>query len=53
MFGFWEQFILTTVLGVLAGLKKSPAQVPGLKTVLVHILNDLCAVLGVTPPEVP
>ena len=50
---FWEQFILTTVLGVLAGLKKSPTDIPGVKTVLVHILNDLCEVLGVQPPTVP
>jgi len=53
MFSFWEQFILTTVLGVLSALKKSPANIPQLKIVLVHILNDLCEVLGVTPPTVP
>lgn len=50
---FWEQFILTTVLGVLSGLKKAPTQVPALKAILVNILNDLCEVLGVTAPTVP
>lgn len=53
MGSFWEQFILTTVLGVLAGLKKTPASIPALKTVLTHILDDLCEVLGVAPPTVP
>ena len=50
---FWEQFILTTGLGILAGLKKTPANVPALKTVLVHVLNDVSEILGVTPPTVP
>jgi hypothetical protein len=49
----WEQIILTSALGVLAGLGKTPAQVPALKTILVHILNDLCTILGVTAPTVP
>lgn len=50
MAGFWEQFILTTVMGVLAGLKKSPAQVPALKTIIEHIVTDGCELLGVAPP---
>ena len=50
---FWEQFILTTVLGVLTMLKKDPSKIPAVKTVLVHILTDLCEVLGVQAPTVP
>lgn len=50
MGAFWEQFILTTVMGVLAGLKKSPASIPQFKTVLQHIVIDACELLGVTPP---
>lgn len=50
---FWESFILTTAMGVLAGLKKSPQNVPKFKEVLVHALNDICELLGVTPPTVP
>lgn len=50
MGSFWEQFILTTVMGVLAGLKKSPASVPALKSTLQHIITDACELLGVTPP---
>jgi hypothetical protein len=55
MFGvsFWEQFILTTVMGILAGLKKDPSKVPHLKTILTHIVNDICQLLGVTPPTIP
>ena len=53
MENFWEQFILTTVMGILSALKKSPASVPVLKTVLVHVLNDVCEVLGVAAPTVP
>jgi hypothetical protein len=53
MAGFWEQFILTTVMGVLAGLKKSPANIPQFKTVLEHIIIDSCALLGVEAPALP
>jgi hypothetical protein len=40
-------------MGVLAGLKKSPQNIPQFKTVLVHVLNDVCELLGVQPPVVP
>lgn len=53
MGSFWEQFILTTVMGVLSALKKDPSHVPQFKNTLVHILNDVCVLLGVTPPTVP
>lgn len=48
----WEQIILTAVMGVLAGLKKSPQDVPKFKTVLVHIVTDVCELLGVQPPVI-
>lgn len=51
MNSFWENFILTTVLGVLSALKKSPQNVPAFKTTLQHIVVDACALLGVAPPE--
>ena len=51
--GFWEQIILMSVMGVLSGFKKSPQDVPKFKTILVHILNDICELLGVAPPVVP
>lgn len=47
---FWEQFILTTMMGVLAGLKKDPTHVPAFRTTLIHIVTDACALLGVEPP---
>ena len=50
---FWEQFIFSTVLGVLSALKRSPQDVPKFKAILVHILDDVCMLLGVTPPVVP
>lgn len=50
MGGFWEQFILTSVMGVLSGLKKSPANVPAFRTILQHIVIDACELLSVTPP---
>lgn len=53
MLNFWEQFILSTVLGVLSSLKRNPTQIPAVKNILVHILDDLCVILGVTPPVVP
>ena len=49
----WEQIILTAVLGILSGFKKSPQDVPKFKVVLVHILNDVCELLMVQPPSVP
>lgn len=49
----WEQIILTAVMGVLAGLKKSPQDVPKFKAVLTHIVNDACELLGVQPPTIP
>ena len=49
----WEQIILMAVMGILAGLKKSPQDVPKFKSILVHILNDICELLGVAPPVVP
>ena len=51
--GFWEQIILMSVMGVLSGFKKSPQDVHKFKTILVHILNDICELLGVAPPVVP
>lgn len=53
MGSFWEQFILTTVMGVLAGFKKSPASVPQFATTLQHIVTDACELLGVAPPTFP
>jgi hypothetical protein len=50
---FLENFVLTTVMGLLAGLKKAPASIPKLKTILVHVLNDVCEILGVEAPIVP
>jgi len=50
---FWEQFVLSAVVGVLTGLKKTPQQVPALKSVLVTILEATCELLGVAPPTVP
>jgi hypothetical protein len=50
MGSFWEQFILTTVMGVLAGLRKSPNNVPQFRTILQHIVTDACTLLEVTPP---
>ena len=52
-FGFWEQFILTSVMGVLSGLKKSPADIPMFKTTLTHIVQDACELLSVQPPVIP
>jgi pantothenate kinase len=51
--GFWETFIMSCLLSILSALKATPAQVPVFKTVLVHILNDVCELLGVQPPAVP
>jgi hypothetical protein len=53
MFNFWEQFVLNAVMGILAGLKKSPETVPHFKTILTHIMQDSCELLGVQPPVVP
>ena len=53
MEALWEQLILSTALGVLTALGKTPEKIPVLKTILVHILNDLCQILGVTAPVVP
>lgn len=50
MGSFWEQFILTAVMGILAGLKKSPANVPHFTTILQHIVTDACQLLKVEPP---
>jgi len=51
MFGFWENFILSTVLGVLAGLKRDPSKVPMLRNILIHIVDDICVILQVAPPD--
>jgi hypothetical protein len=51
--GFWEQIILTSVMGILAAFKRSPQDVPKFKAILVHILTDICELLGVVPPVVP
>lgn len=53
MFGFWEQFILNTTLGLLTSLKKSPQNIPMFKTILTHIVTDGCELLGVQPPTIP
>lgn len=53
MFGFWENFILNAFLGVLSGLKRNPLNNPTVKAVLVHVLDDVCTILGVTAPVVP
>lgn len=53
MFNFWEMFVLNAVMGILAGLRKEPSKVPAFKNVLVHILDDVCILLGVTAPTVP
>lgn len=53
MFSFWEQFVLSAVMGVLSGLKKTPQNIPAFKTILIHILQDVCELLGVAPPTVP
>ena len=50
MGSFWEQFILTAVMGILSGLKKTPNNVPQFKTVLQHIVIDACELLQVNPP---
>lgn len=50
MASFWENFILTTVLGVLSGLKRNPLNAPQFRTVLQHIVVDACEILGVQPP---
>jgi hypothetical protein len=50
---FWENFILSALLGVLSALKRSPQDVPKFKSILVHVLDDVCFLLGVTPPQVP
>jgi hypothetical protein len=50
MASFWEQFILTAVMGILSGLKKTPANIPAFRTILQHIVVDSCELLGVTPP---
>lgn len=50
MGSFWEQFILTTVMGVLAGLRKAPQNIPQFKNILQHIIIDACELLGVQPP---
>lgn len=53
MFNFWEQFILSAFLGVLSGLKRNPLTNPTVKAVLVHVLDDVCQILGVQAPVVP
>lgn len=50
MGSFWEQFALSTAMGVLSALKKSPANIPAFKTTLQHIVTDACELLGVQPP---
>jgi len=50
---FWENFILTTALGILSGLKKNPLNNPQVKTILQHIVIDACEILGVQPPTFP
>lgn len=52
-FNFWESFVLNVFTGLLSALKHSPQDVPKFKNVLVHILNDVCALLGVQAPTVP
>lgn len=53
MFSFWENFALSVVMSLLAGLKIDPSHLPKFKTTLVHILNDICIILQVQPPVVP
>jgi len=53
MASFLEQLGLSVVLALLSKLKKTPADVPGFKTVLEHIVTDACEVLGVAPPTMP
>ncbi|HTS07270.1 MAG TPA: hypothetical protein VMP68_16940 [Candidatus Eisenbacteria bacterium] len=49
----WEQFILTTALGILSGLKKNPLNNPTVTMTLQHIVIDACEILGVQPPTFP
>lgn len=51
MFGFWEQFVLHAVLGILAGLKRNPANAGAFRTILIHIVEDICVILQVAPPD--
>lgn len=53
MFDFWERFILNAFLGVLSGMKRNPLNNPAVKAILIHVLDDVCVILGVQPPVVP
>jgi hypothetical protein len=46
MSNFWEQFILTTALGVLNGLKKNPLKDPKVISILQDIQTDLTEILA-------
>lgn len=50
-FDFWENFVLSSVLGIITSLRKSPSDIPKFQTVLIHIITDGCALLGVPAPD--
>jgi hypothetical protein len=52
-FTFWEQIAINIFLSILMQLKVDPARKPLFKSILVHVVNDACEILGVTPPTIP
>lgn len=50
---FWEQFAISILKGLLAGLHVDTTRKSTLKTALLSIANDIYALYDLTPPPPP
>ena len=50
---FWESMILNTALGILSGLKRNPLVNPEVRTILLHIQQDVGEILDTSTPATP
>jgi len=53
MLHFWEQFAITILKGLLAGLHVDINRAGLLRKVLLGIANDIYALYDITPPATP